>query len=336
MNLYLGMGHELVYVDTERPKSAVVILPQTSITALAIDHDSPDRLYCGTSGGGLLRSVDAGNTWTRVGEDVIASSNVLSVTASPANPRVVFAGTEPSAMYRSDDGGDIWTHLSALQNLPSKRHWSFPPKPETHHVRWITPHPRNTDRLLVAIEAGALVQSGDGGTTWQDRVDGGPIDSHTVVIHPDQPERVLSAAGDGCFESRDFGQSWTKPEDGLPYRYCYGLAVDAGTPDLAVMSVAPSAGRGHGGRGRALATIVRREGDGPWEPVTKGLPEPDGTTLSMIAASPGQPGVFVALNNTGVYITDDAATTWHALDVPWRAQYRDRRPPAIAIAPGAR
>jgi len=335
MNLYLGMETELVFVDTAHPEEAIVVLPETRVAALAVDPNAPERLYCGTYGDGLLRSIDGGNTWTRVGDGTIASANVLSVAISRTKPDRVFAGTEPSALYRSDDGGATWAELTSLQDLPSKRFWSFPPKPDTHHVRWITPLPHDADRLLVAIEAGALVQSSDGGASWQDRVDGGPIDSHTVVVHPDAPERVLSAAGDGFFESEVGGRTWSKAEDGLPYRYCYGLAVDSGSPGLAVMSVAPNAGRGHSGRDRARSSIVRREGDGPWETITTGLPEPEGTSLAMIAAVPGSAGGFVALNNKGVFITEDGAHSWRKLDVPWKDAYLDRRPPALAVVADA-
>src|SRR5205085_1369558 len=40
------------------------------------------------------------------------------------------------------------------------------------------------DRVFVAIEAGALVRTFDGGRTWRDRVRGGPYDTHTAVTHP--------------------------------------------------------------------------------------------------------------------------------------------------------
>jgi photosystem II stability/assembly factor-like uncharacterized protein len=267
------------------------------------------------------------------GGDVITQTNVLSVAISSASPDVIFAGTEPSALYRSDDGGDTWREVATFQEIPSKSSWSFPPKPETHHVRWITLHPTDPGRLFAAVEAGALVQSGDGGDTWQDRVDGGPYDSHTVLIHPDRPDRLLSAAGDGYFESDDLGQTWRKREIGLPWRYCYGLAVDSGNPDLVLMSVSPGAHRGHGRRANAQAAIVRRRGDGDWEILSSGLPEPEGTTLSVLAADPSTTGRFFALNNSGVYRTEDEGTTWQCLDVPWKDEYLDRRPPAIAISP---
>lgn len=332
MLLYLGMEKEILVVDPDHPQEAVAILRETQITSLTIDPRVPDRIFCGTHGEGLLRSVDAGNTWTRVGQGIIESTNVLSVATSPAaSPDVVFAGTEPSALYRSDDGGDTWLPLPGLQDVPSKPHWSFPPKPDTHHVRWIAPHPTDKHHLFVAIEAGALLQSRDGGESWQDRVPGGPIDTHTLVIHGSRPDRLVSAAGDGCFVSDDRGATWRKTEAGLPWRYCYGLAVDASDPDRMVMSVAPGPRQGHGGRGRAMAAIVRADGDTGWQVCSDGLPNEDGTTLSVLAAHPHQSGVFFALNNRGLYQTDDGATSWRRIDVPWKDEYLDRRPPAIAV-----
>jgi hypothetical protein len=52
-----------------------------------------------------------------------------------------------------------------------------------------------------AIEAGALVQSHDGGKTWIDKVDLGPYDTHVLATHQKIPKRLYSSAGDGYFES---------------------------------------------------------------------------------------------------------------------------------------
>jgi hypothetical protein len=46
----------------------------------------------------------------------------------------------------------------------------LPPRPWAHHVRWIEPDPNNVDYFFVAMEAGALVQSHDGGEIWIDRM----------------------------------------------------------------------------------------------------------------------------------------------------------------------
>jgi photosystem II stability/assembly factor-like uncharacterized protein len=222
MTLYLGMDRELLILDPEQPADATSVLSGQQIAALAIDPGNPHRVYCATWSNGLLLSNDGGKTWDSPDDsapELLRTGSVLSVAVSPIED-AVYAGTEPSTLFRSDDNGMTWRELSSLQDLPSKSKWSFPPKPDTHHVRWITPHPTNPGELFVAIEAGAIVHSSDGGESWQDRTPDSPIDSHTVCIHRDAPDLVRSAAGDGCFESRDRGKTWSKTGDGLKWHYC--------------------------------------------------------------------------------------------------------------------
>jgi photosystem II stability/assembly factor-like uncharacterized protein len=113
-------------------------------------------------------------------------------------------------VYRSGDGGGSWHNMSCLSNVKSSSSWSFTPRPWTHHVRWIESDKTGSGYVYVTIEAGALVQSHDGGKTWIDKVEGGPYDTHTMTTHKKMPGRLYSAAGDGYFESYDYGQSWKR------------------------------------------------------------------------------------------------------------------------------
>jgi hypothetical protein len=79
------------------------------------------------------------------------------------------------------------------------------------------------------------VQSRDGGRTWIDRVEQCPYDTHTLATHPKAPKRLYSSAGDGYFESFDYGDSWCRSMDGLKYGYLYGLAVDSGDPQNVIV-----------------------------------------------------------------------------------------------------
>ncbi|HTE03803.1 MAG TPA: glycosyl hydrolase, partial [bacterium] len=122
---------------------------------VAVDPINHSRVYCGTWGRGVWRSDDAGGKWEPVGAG-IAHPEITAVAVSPLERRsrlgVVYAGTEPSVVFRSDDGGDTWGELPGLRSLPSARTWSFPPRPDTHHVRWIEPDPAVSGRVFVAIE----------------------------------------------------------------------------------------------------------------------------------------------------------------------------------------
>ena len=196
---------------------------------VVVDRRRPTQVYCGTARDGLFRSRDSGRNWEPVGPG-IDHPMVTAVDVGHAEQvdglGIVYAGTEPSALFRSDNGGDSWMDLAGLRALPSADTWSFPPRPDTHHVRWIEADASFADHVFVAIEAGALVRTFDRGRTWRDRIRGGPYDTHTAATHPLAAGRVYSAAGDGYFESTDAGDSWRSPEDGietpLPRGRCRG------------------------------------------------------------------------------------------------------------------
>lgn len=310
-------------------------LRDRSPECLAVDPHHPDRVYCGTWGNGVWRSDDAGRTWEPAGPG-IHHAEVTAVAVSPVErgPRfgVVYAGTEPSAIFRSDDGGEAWTDLSSLRTLPSARTWSFPPRPETHHVRWIEPDPIAAGRVFVAIEAGAFLHTLDGGQTWTDRVSGGPYDTHTAATHPLAPDRVYCAAGDGYFQTEDGGRRWGHPGAGLRHHYLVGIAVDPADPDAVVISAASGPWVAYTPR-NAEAYIYRRTGRRAFEPAMQGLPEPRGTTASRFAVNAGEPGVIYAANNHGAFRSADAGRTWTALDIPWPPRAFTHGADALACLP---
>src|SRR6202158_133610 len=286
---------------------------------VAVDLSSPAQVYCGTARAGLFRSRDSGRNWEPVGRGI----DHLMVTAVDVGHAeqadgfgVVYGGTEPSAVFRSDTGGDSWVDLAGLRALPSADTWSFPPRPHTHHVRWIEADAIAANRVFVAIEAGALVRTFDGGRTWHDRFRGGPYDTHTAVTNPLAPGRIYSAAGDGYFESTDAGDSWRSPEDGLKHLCLVGVAVDPADQDTVFVSATDGPGSPYWRR-RAEAYVYRKTGLKRSELAMNGLPEAKGTTVSRFATHAGELGVIYAANNRGLFRSDDAGRNWKALDLPW-------------------
>jgi photosystem II stability/assembly factor-like uncharacterized protein len=274
-------------------------------TCLAADPRRAARAWCGTHHGGVFRTDDAGKSWHPTG---LAGRMLMSVTASPAEADVVWAGTEPSEVWRSADGGETWEQASPLDALPSSPEWAFPPKPETHHVRWIACHPQQADRLWVAIEAGALVSTMDGGRTWRDRVPGGPYDTHELAIHPDWPDALRVAAGDGYFESNDGGATWRSPDAGLDVGYLRSVAIDPGQADIVIVSASSGPYSAYGA-GASDGRIYRRAGHGSWERVREGWPDPPSTIAPLLI--PGaQPRELWAADERGVHRSDDGGTAW--------------------------
>ena len=303
---------------------------------IAFDSKDPNRAYCGTFGDGLWKTDDSGKTWNSIGKDEISSSNIMSVSVNPLEKEhnrfsKVYVGTEPSAFYVSSDGGESWERMSELNKLESSKSWSFPPRPWTHHVRWIEPDVNNPDYIFVAIEAGALVQSRDGGRTWIDRVKQGPYDTHTLATHKKAPKRLYSAAGDGYFESFDYGESWNSPIEGLKHYYLLGLAIDSADPQNIIVSASLSAQQAHS-RENAKSFVYRKSmNDEKWNAVSKGLPESNGTIISIFASNPNSAGEFYAINNRGIFSSTDSGVSWTALDIPWPKEYLLQHPFFLAV-----
>jgi hypothetical protein len=302
--------------------------------SIAIDPADPARMYVGTHGHGLWRSRDAGHSWEPTGRGVphrwVTAVGVEGGTGGRVG--AVYAGTEPSTISRSDDGGNTWVPLPGLVRLASADEWSFPPKPETHHVRWIETDPNLVGNLFVAIEAGALVRSFDRGGSWLDRVRGGPFDTHTAATIPGLDGRLSCAAGDGYFESDDGGATWRRPMKGLRHGYLVGVAVDPGEPETIVVSASSGPYRAYW-PDDAEAYLYRKVGGDRFELLTDGLPDPKGTVASRLATHPSEPGAFYAVNNHGLFRSGDGGRRWDEVPVGWPERALSRGVAALALIP---
>lgn len=245
--------------------------------------------FVGTTDEGLWRATDG--DWARVDG---LPDRITAVTAGADGE--VWAGTEPSRVFRSTDSGETWAECEGLDALDSSDAWSFPPRPETHHVRWLERRPDALDSWYVAIEAGALLRTDDAGDTWHDRVPSGPLDTHTMATHPDRPGWAAAASGDGYHETTDGGDQWSTHQVGLEHTYCWSVAVDR-DPSLRVLSAASGAHHAH----REGVSFLYRRVDGEWARVD-GLPTGDGVYRYVLRATGDG---FLAASNTGLFRSPD-------------------------------
>ena len=237
IRLFAATGDAVARIDTADVHrfDVALSLAGSGAQCVAVDPGDPNRVYAGTFDRGLFRSRDGGETWEQAG-DPIPHARVLSVAFAPARRvnglTAIYAGTEPSNLYRSEDDGRTWETFPRLTELPSTPTWSFPPRPWTSHVRWIAAHPADPETIYAGIELGGVMRSRDGGATWEDRKPGSQHDSHALATHPAAVDRVYEAAGGGIALSEDAGATWRPVDDGTDRHYTWGLAVDAGDPDL--------------------------------------------------------------------------------------------------------
>ncbi len=290
------------------------------VMCVAVDPHDPERIFVGTFDRGIYRTRDGGALWESVGAGM-ADARVLSIAVSPCDrvngQSVVYAGTEPSMLYRSEDDGDTWQASPALTELPSAPTWSFPPRPYTHHARWIALHPTDPATIYVGIELGGVMTTRDGGATWEDRKPGSQYDAHAIATHPAAPDRVYEAAGGGVAVSDDAGMTWRPVDEGMDRHYAWGLAIDAVDPDLWYVSASFGAMNAHRNNGDAQAVLYRKRGDAPWQALGgegSGLERPLPYMPYALLAPQGRPNTLVAgLQNGDLLVTEDAGGTWRTL-----------------------
>jgi photosystem II stability/assembly factor-like uncharacterized protein len=305
MHVVVATDRQVVVIDVERGTSVVADGLSDGPTCLAAAPLVPGRVWCGTHKDGVFRSEDGGRSWQATG---LAGRLIMAIAASPVDRDVAWAGTEPSEVWRAGNAGATWEPTSRLEALPSSPEWSFPPRPETHHVRWIACHPHEPERLWVAIEAGALVSTPDGGRTWRDRVSGGPYDTHELAIHPEASETFRVSAGDGYYESDDAGATWRSPDDGLEVGYLRSVAIDPGDPNGVVVS-ASSGPRTAYVAGRSDGRLYRRVAPDRWERVRDGWPDPPRTIAPLLCAGT-KAGEMWAADERGVHVSEDGGASW--------------------------
>src|SRR5947199_7634204 len=73
---------------------------------------SESILYAGTTGQGVWRSLDNGETFQRRCAGMFMEAEVRALVADPSDPAILYAGTD-AGLYRTADGGEHWNRIDA-------------------------------------------------------------------------------------------------------------------------------------------------------------------------------------------------------------------------------
>ncbi len=312
--IYATTGTDVVRFELNHgvASAAERVLKDVGAMCVAVDPHAPERVYVGTFDHGLFVTDDSGTTW-RAPEHPPEESRVLSVAVSPAADHA-YAGTEPSNLYRSEDHGHSWERLPGLRQLPSEPTWSFPPRPWTHHVRTIAPHPVDPARLSVGIELGGVMRSEDFGETWLDHNPQAHSDAHALLTHSERPDRLYEIAGQGIAVSEDRGETWARREGDLDRHYAWAGAVDPDRPDRWYAAVSRSPFAAHGA-GDGDAVLLRTDGNG-WTRIDtwdKATPELRRMPYALLAPEPDE--LLAGLRGGLMVLSSDAGASWRRLEL---------------------
>ncbi|GEM_PF-6766830 len=198
----LNSGHQML-VDPEVASSlylaapdAVYMSPDAATTwrrltvapkpcdfrTLAFASATPRALYAG-GGCGVFESQDRGTTWQQL---AAAPTNVVTLTADPADPMRIYAGSvDPppiGGLWQSGDGGRSWERLEA-----GKR------------VDVVLIDPRDPRTIFVAGSGPTdVLWSRDRGATWSPLGDRAP--SHGIVALVVMGDRLVAAGYGGVWQ----------------------------------------------------------------------------------------------------------------------------------------
>ena len=281
----------------------------------AIVEPEPGIVLAGAFHGSIHRSIDDGASWERsdhglTQDDVYA----LAWVKGPSGIRV-YAGTEPAHLFVSDDLGLHWTELPAIGGVPGTERWTFPAPPHVAHVKHITFHPEDPSHLYVSIEQGGLLESYDGGQTF-DVVTGMDDDVHRVVLHPTAPRRMWVTGGEGIYATEDAGSVWahrTTREDDEIGGYPDQLVYVPSQPETLFVAAAHRNPGTWPETNSARGRISRSENGGEtWEPLGGGLPDGlKGNIEAMtLEESPDGVSLFAATTAGEVFASDNCGKTW--------------------------
>ena len=224
----------------------------------------PNLYYFGSTGGGVWKTENGGQTWSNLSDGFFGGS-VGSVAVSEYDPNVIYVGGgEKTVRGNVSYGYGIWKSTDAGKT------WAFTGLPDSRHIPRIRIHPKNPDLVFAAVlgdlykptgERG-VYRSNDGGQSWErilfvnDRA--GAID---LILDPLNP-RILYAStwrvfrtpyslesggeGSGLWKSNDGGDTWIdiSRNEGMP----------SGTLGIIGLAVSPVK------RDRVFAIIEAAEG----------------------------------------------------------------------------
>lgn len=284
-------------------------------------------------GHAIWRSNDMGATWTHSSAGLEYAEGEPPITAAwnvtPANG-ALYAGVNPAGLFKSTDGGESWSEMRGLRDAPGRDLWMEGGAGLILHT--IVPHPSDPAKMYIAISAGGMYATEDGGETWEPRNRGirasfmpeeqqktaiAGFCCHRIVLSSGDPDFIFQQNHEGMYRSADAGHSWTEVSAGLPSDF--GFATAAHPHQDKTFFIAPLTDPMNGRymhNGEVAIWRTKDAGD-TWERKTQGLPSSN-AYLSVLRGAMDtdtldQAGVYFGAANGTVYGSTDDGESWREI-----------------------
>lgn len=225
----------------------------------AIDPIAPTTIYAANSSKGVLKSSDAGATWTRMPLDV---ETVYGVALAPSSPSNVYVSVPARGVFHSPNGGLTWS--LALERSPVSH--AYPAE--------IAVDPKDAQDVYVAFSDGTMLR-GSAGQQWNP-VAPLPCPTNQLLFAPDVTRTIYARACGKVFKSVDRASSWT--ELNVASGYAAALALDESMPNALYLAA-------------SLRGLYRSKDRGQtWVSISEGFDQ----DFRVILVDPATPGTLYA------------------------------------------
>jgi photosystem II stability/assembly factor-like uncharacterized protein len=204
----------------------------TAVTGVVSE---PRVFYMGSTGGGVWRTEDFGESWENLTDGQIAVGSIGAIAVAPSNAGVLYVGTG-SACLR----GNVSTGRGLYRSSDRGRTWQLAGLEQAGQIGRVRVHPADPDLVYVAALGHAfgpnpergVFRSRDAGRTWEKVLfisdSTGVVD---LAMDPSDPRTLYAAAWtgrrepwaivsgsaeSGLYRTRDGGDTWVKVANGLP------------------------------------------------------------------------------------------------------------------------
>ena len=221
----LGAGGER---DEVRPRNAFgdPALRYNWNAPVILSPHNADVVYFGTNR--LYRSMDQGETWTAISEDLSRSKNrgdvpyatLTSLSESSLQFGLIWAGTDDGQVWVTDSSGVRWQDVGG--KLPKDR-WVSRVEASSHALKraYVTLNGYRDDDIRAYV-----YRTDDLGKHFKDISKGLPAEAINVIREDPLMEDILYVGTDrGVYVSTDRGDSWSALQGGLPNVPVHDLVV---------------------------------------------------------------------------------------------------------------
>ena len=307
-----------------------------NVYAMAYDgRGGQHRIWASTQSywGTLLRSSDDfGKSWTnpqqapiRFPSDTgVSLKNIWQIALGrPEEPNVLYCGVEPAALFETRDAGESWSLVRGLFDHPHRPRWM--PGNGGLALHTVVLDPADNQRMYVAISAGGVYRTSDGGRSWTPQNQGIRAVTmpdrypefgqcvHKIVMHPARPERLYLQSHWGLYRSDNFAENWTDIANGVPSDFGFAMLTHPRNPDCVYVVPVESDEFRCACDGR-LRVYRTRNGGASWEPLFRGLPQKrayETVLRDAITADAFDPvGIYFGTRSGQLFGSRDEGRTW--------------------------